>query len=105
MNSALIVKLNADSNYVPVKYRIVEMTVGSTAGATYCVLEVVGVGFDTEGNYDLWKSGRYYDTASGVTHATGRDPVGIQGTLGALSVATLDALSIYSPRTPSLDRY
>ena len=55
MNTNLTVRLIADTNYIPVMYRLVEMTPGSSAALTYCVLQVARVGWDTENNYNNWK--------------------------------------------------
>lgn len=99
MNTKLIVKKTTapDNTYfIQPKYSVVSMTVGATAAATECILQTIRVGFDTQNNYDLWKSTRQYDPASGTTTLVGRDSVGIQGTLGELSHETLDNLVTYS---------
>lgn len=87
MQSSLIVKKNGDANFRPIKYRIVEMTVGGTLAATNCVLQTIEVGFDTEDNWRKWD--------------VSRDTVGLQGTLGEFEVATLDTLSLYDVQTPT----
>jgi len=105
MNTSLTVRLKSDTNYIPVKYRVVEMTVGSSDTTTFCALSVVRVGWDTSDNYDKWVSTRSYDTNAGTTTLVGRDPEGMQGTLGNLSVATLDTITEYSAvQTPSVDQ-
>lgn len=104
MNTALTVKLTGDSNYIPVMYRVIEMTVGTDAASTYCALQVVRVGWDTEVNYNNWKSGRYYDESTGMTHATGRETTGMQGAMGDLSVAALSTIEPYKRQTPSMDQ-
>ena len=101
MNTNLTVKLSADTNYIPVMYRIVEMTSASTAATTYCVLQVARVGWDTEAHYNNWKATSVY--ADGNMHLVGRDPTGMQGTLGTLSVVALSTIEIYKPQTPSTD--
>jgi hypothetical protein len=103
MKSTLTVRLAADTNYIPVRYRIIEMNIANPPAATYCLLEVVRVGWDTVGHYNDWKSNKYYDTASGVTHLTGRSTVGMQGTLGAFSIAVLTDLRNYTTYDPLKD--
>jgi hypothetical protein len=101
MNTSLTVKLNADTNFIPVMYRVVETTVGATLAATFLVLEVVRVGWDTVGHYNDWKAKSGY--ADGNMYLTGRKTVGIIGTLGTLTVAAADTVSIYKVQTPSMD--
>lgn len=108
MNTKLIVKKTTapdNTYYIQPKYSVVAMTIGSTAATTYCTLQTIRVGFDTEANYNKWKSTKVYDAASGTTTLLGRDPVGIVGTLGQLSVDTLDHLIAYNLEllTPSSD--
>jgi hypothetical protein len=96
MNTQLTVKKTTDSNYIPVKYRIVEMieaaaTVTGT-GEIGCILETIRVGWDTETNYNNW------------TDERDRPQTGMQGTMGELSYDTLDNLSVYTPMTPSFDQ-
>lgn len=104
MNTALTVKLTGDSNDIPVMYRVIEMSVGTDAASTHCVLQVVRVGWDTFANYNNWKSGRYYDEDTEMTHATGRQVTGMQGTMGDLSVVALSAIEPYKRQTPSMDQ-
>ena len=102
MNTKLTVKLDADTNDIPVKYGVVEITVGSTAAATYCVLQTIRVGWDTFANYDNWKA--HKNIVGDYANLSGRDVTGIQGTLGELTVAALDAISVYDTQTPSFDQ-
>ncbi len=118
MNSTLTVKLTSDTNYVPTKYRVVEMEPAATAATTYCVLEVVQVGWDTQVNYNNWVAHKVYAPVPAAKAPSspigypgqgdyldlaGRTQTGMQGTAGALSVTTLDQLMIYAPETPSSD--
>jgi len=106
MRTKLIVKkttLPDTTYYIQPKYAVVEMTIGANAAATFCTLETIRVGFDTEANYNKWKSTKLYDPVSGTTTLIGRDTVGIVGTLGQLSVDTLDHLISYSAVDPSTD--
>lgn len=99
MNTKIFVKKTTapDNTYfIRPKYAIVDMTIGSTTGGTNCTLQTVRVGWDTSGNYDLWKESRYYDPNSGITHLSGRDIVGIEGTMGELTIDTLDHLTVYN---------
>jgi hypothetical protein len=100
MNTKLIVKKSADTNYIKVKYSVVEMTVGSNAANTLCVIMTIFPGFDTELNYNKWKS-----TWNGDYNTlTGRDITGMTGTMGALEVVTLDTIVNYNALTPSRDQ-
>lgn len=92
MNTKLAVKLSTDTNYIPVKYQVIEMSIGTAADGsdTYCALMVSRIGWDTEAHYKEWMKNR--------------DVTGKQGTSGAFSVAPLSDLEVYdSPRTPSTD--
>ena len=99
MNTKITVRKSDDSNYIKVKYAIIEMAVGADAANTNCVIQCIGVGWDTEEHYNGWKS--TWDGANSVL--SGRDPTGIQGTLGALEVVALSALTNYTDLTPSRD--
>jgi len=109
MNTKLTVKVAADSNYIPVMYRIIAMTITNSDTTTQCLLEVVRVGWDIEVNYNKWKSTITYDAASGTTTLIGRQKTaagtGEQGVVGALSIDTLNDLRTYNyPKgTPSSD--
>jgi len=103
MNSNLTVRLSADGNDIPVMYNVVEMTTGASAALTYCVLVVIRVGWNTFANYDNWKATSSWDPGTERMYLTGRDWTGMQGTLGAFSVAALSTLEIYRPGTPSTD--
>lgn len=89
MNTKLTVKLTADTNYVPIRYSVVEIGVGTSSADTYCVLIVDRVGWDTKENYESWTDRR--------------DTVGRQGNLGDLSVHPLSDIVVYNVRTPSTD--
>lgn len=104
MNTALTVKLTGDANDIPIMYRVVEMTVAGTAAGTFCALMVTRVGWDTFANYDKWKATKTYDINSGNTDVSGRDPEGMQGVLGTLSVAALSTIENYQALTPSTDQ-
>jgi hypothetical protein len=89
MNTKLSVKLKSDTNFVPIKYDVVEMSVGTATSDTYCVLIVNSVGWDTEENYELWTDRR--------------DATGMVGKLGDLSIESLSDIEVYNVRTPSRD--
>lgn len=103
MNTNLTVRLTADTNYIPVMYRVVEMTVGASAALTYCVLQVVRVGWDTENNFNNWKATATWSEQNERMYLVGRNPTGMQGTLGTLSVAALSTTQNYKVLTPSTD--
>jgi hypothetical protein len=110
MNTTETVTLTTDSNYIPVKYRIVEMVPAATAATTYCTLQVVDYGWDTEAHWrnyighaitsqnprptapnasvNYYPGGYIYGFGGGTT-------AGIQGTLGVLSVAPLSTVIEY----------
>lgn len=103
MNSNLTVRLIADTNDIPVMYKVVEMTTGLAAASTYCVLVVARVGWDTFAHYDDWKATSSWDEGTERMYLTGRNPTGMQGTLGALSVVALSLMQNYKDLTPSTD--
>lgn len=86
------VKLTGDSYYVPVKYVVMEVTVGNAAAATFLWLKVSGYGMDTLTHYN--------DYISDITDAsfTGRAPAGLQGTLKAYSIVALSTVEAYSSK-------
>lgn len=100
MNTNLTVKKSGDSNYIPVRYRVVEMTVGSTAAATYCVICCDRVGWDTADHYNAWKA---TVSDSEMNFVYGRVTTGMQGSLGAFEVIGLDGLVQYNAQTPNKD--
>jgi hypothetical protein len=117
MNTSLTVRKTADTNWRPVMYRVVEMTPGNGAAATYCVIMCVRVGWDTEVNFNNWKATKNYPAGSppvnpltpiqpvgnDYTNMRGRMITGMQGTLGALESVALSTISIYNPMTPDSD--
>ena len=100
MNTKLCVRKTSDSNFIPIKYGVVEMTVGVDADNTNVVIQIIKPGWNTEINYNKWKSTWNGDESVLV----GRNPAGIQGTIGALEVVALSALVAYEYQTPSMDR-
>jgi hypothetical protein len=88
MNAQVIVKKSADANYIPIKYAIIQMTVGANTGATNVAIQVIRNGWDTKGHYDDWVSKK--------------TTLGIQGDLGTFEVVTLSTLIAYDhPLTPT----
>ena len=102
MNTKLVVRKSADANYIAIKYEIVEMTPAATAAATYCLISIKDVGWDTEANWDKWKAHKNPDGT--YSHPAGRDPEGMQGMIGDLEVVALSTLEAYTPYKPSFDR-
>jgi hypothetical protein len=86
MNERLTVKKIADANYKPVKYKVVEMAVGTDAAGTNCVLETIEVGWATENSYNAYKEDRTITAADKV------------GTLGELTVDSLSNLEVYGEK-------
>lgn len=110
MNNRLIVKKANDANYIPIKYGIVEITMGSDATNTYVVMQAIDVGWDTVDNWNNWKAGKDTSVPDALLHATGRDRTGMQGTIGELTARALDLgggdiLVAYKSFTPSRDRH
>lgn len=85
MNTKLIVKISADSNFIPIKYSVIAMIPRVTpitgAADVMCVLEVIRVGWDTSLNYNNYKDYRKMD--------------GAQGVMGTFSVAALSTVEVY----------
>lgn len=88
MNTREIVMLSNDTNYIPVKYAVMETTVGSTLAASYAWLKCISNGVATEA--DLVTIKESVDSGEGVDNAL------LKGTLGAYSVAALSAIKEYS---------
>jgi hypothetical protein len=88
-SNVLIVKKIDDTNFVPIKYNICQISPDATAAATNCVIQCIRNGWDTDVNYNAWVSSRTTD--------------GIKGTLGTFEIEKLDNLISYSDMTPSRD--
>ena len=103
MNTKLIVRKSADGNYKPIKYAVVEMTPAATAAATYCLIQIIDVGWDLEANWNNWKADK---SPNGIySNPIGRNPTGMQGMIGDLEVVALSTLEIYTPFITSFDRH
>ena len=87
MNNNIYVKLISDTNFIPIKYLLLEANVSSSATETNCLLVCVENGFDTEENHERWV--KYRDTK------------GIVGVVGSFLITTLNNIIIYTPHTPS----
>ena len=48
MNTKQFVKLTSDTNYIPIKYSIIEITVGNSLASTYALIQQVSYGVATE---------------------------------------------------------
>ena len=70
MNTSLTVRKTADTGYIPVMYRCIEITPGSAANATYCILMTVRTGWDTLAHYQAWQSHKNYYPLNGVNQST-----------------------------------
>jgi hypothetical protein len=110
MNNRLIVRKANDTNYIPIKYNIIEITMGNDVTTTYVVMQTIDVGWDTENNWNNWKAGKDTSVPDALLHATGRDWTGMQGTIGELTTRAIDEgggdiLVAYKPFTPSKDRH
>ena len=91
MNTKEVVKLTASTDYVPVKYFVMESIVGPAAASTYLWLKVISYGIDTKEHYDN------YITS---LNADAPDKSNFQGTLNEYSVVALSEVSSYtSPKS------
>jgi hypothetical protein len=110
MNTTEDVMLLSDTNYIPVRYRIVDITEASTAATTYCTIQVVAYGWDTPLDYRnslqkaiTWQNPAPTAPAASVNYYPGGivgnlgggSMAGAQGTLGALSVVELAQIQEY----------
>lgn len=91
MNTREIVMLSNDSNYIPVKYAVMEVTVGNTLAASYAWLKCISSGIATEADLATLKTS--------VESGDGAYPSLLVGTLGAYSVAALSTIKEYSAPT------
>lgn len=80
--------LSADANYIPVKYAVVEVTIGSTLANSYAWLKCVSNGVASVEDYDALLASY---NASEVP-----DPSLLKGTIGAYSVVALSTVKEYS---------
>jgi hypothetical protein len=79
----------ADANYVPIKYRIVETSIGANAAGSYLWVKVVGYGMDSKINYD-----NYVNSIKDASF-TGVAPTGLQGTIDSYEVIALSTVKAY----------
>lgn len=110
MNNRLIVRIANSTDFIPIKYEIIEITMGNAATNTYVVMQTIDVGWDTEVNYNNWKASKDVSTEPPYSYATGRNWTGMQGTIGEIITRALDEtggdiLVAYKPFTPSRDRH
>ena len=87
MNTKEFVQISGDSWEVPIKYAVIETTVGSNTAGTYLWLKCIGYGFDTIAHFDAY-------VASLDTSVT--DTTGIKGSFGVYSVITLNLVQEYN---------
>jgi hypothetical protein len=95
MNTKEYVQLTGDANDIPVKYMVMEATIGANAAGSYLWLKCASYGMDSLAHFQ-----DYLDSLDDDTVISGGTPTGIQGTLGAYSVVALTAVEEYnSPKT------
>ena len=46
------VSLKSDTNFIPVKYAVMDVTVGADIASSYAWIKVVGYGIDTQQHFD-----------------------------------------------------
>ena len=85
MNTFEVVMLKTDTNVVPVKYAVVECTIGSTLAASYVWLKCISYGMSTK--EDIVSYGQEPDSSL------------LKGIPGEYVVTSLDKVSPYSRRT------
>lgn len=92
MNTLEYVKFLNDTNYVPVRWAVVEVSVGGTPATTNLWLKCAGYGWDTEENLKEYAEGGNHNRE------------GKTGTLDEYIVATLDQVESYSrPSIPVIN--
>lgn len=89
MNTKEYVKLNSDTNYIPVKYIVMEVSIGNSLAASYAWLKCVSSGVDTVPHYNDIKE----DYKLSENRPTS---VGVVGIIGSYTVAALSTVSTYS---------
>lgn len=97
------VKLNSDTNYIHVKWVIMEVSIGGTLGGSNAWIKCVSYGWDNADNLLAFKL-----TSEGYKPAlengkpvkqdpyTGVDTTGRQGTIGEYRVVSLSDISPYN---------
>lgn len=97
------VKLKTDSNYIHIKYAVLEVTVGSTLAASQAWIKCISFGCDTKDNLELLKwsrDGYEVDLVDGVRVKQdpyrGEDRSGMVGQPGEYQVVTLADIEPYS---------
>lgn len=102
MISAEFVRLKNDTNYIPIKYQVVEVSVGSDATTTNLWLKQVSYGVDTEENLKKILNEYYYSTQEVRDLDQPRSEIqreglnNLQGKINQYTVASLDSVSSYS---------
>jgi hypothetical protein len=87
MNTREVVMLNSDTNYIPVKYAVMEVSVGSTLAASYVWLKCISGGVALEADFDALKAS--------LNAGSTPDYTKMLGTIGAYSVAALSTIKEY----------
>lgn len=87
MNTREIVMLNSDTNYIPIKYAVMEVSVGSTLAASYAWLKCISNGVALESDFLALKASLDASEVPDYTKAL--------GTVGAYSVAALSTIKTY----------
>ncbi len=104
MNQIEHVKLKSDSNYIHIKYAVMEVTVGSSLSNSYAWIKCISFGCDTEENLIAFKltSDGYQPVpdAKGFpvkqTEWLPVDKSGMVGTMGEWLIAPLSDLEQYN---------
>ena len=93
MNTKEYVRLSSDTNYIPIKYSVIEATIGAGDGNLW--LKCIAHGWDTKEHYEAYLDSVKFDGSSGLQI----DTTGIQGTLGSYTISAISSVQEY--RTPA----
>lgn len=91
MNTKEYVKLVSDSSYIPVKYMIMEASIGSTLGGSYVWLLCVSNGIASKANLDTF--------IESVESPGAPDKSLLLGTVKTYSIETLATVAQYNAPT------
>jgi len=86
MNNKEFVQLTADGNYIPVKYAVIEATIGNSLAASYVWLKCIAYGIDTKQHFIDFKNNAEYNNI---------DPSNLLGTLETYLIKPLTDVKTY----------
>ena len=89
------VSLKSDTNFIPVKYAVMDVTVGADIASSYAWIKVVGYGIDTQQHFDDYVTAA---NEGNVTAVSIVDEYGIVGVLNEYVVVSLSNIQHYSSK-------